>query len=102
MLDMQLKTEQMPPVTLLELMKKTFPFQAMDWFRFKASRGLILLNLKRCRPETLVRRGDYLTNLIHMHEHPALDLPIKVIYEDKVTDICHVILIYLNTTFHDL
>ncbi len=53
----------------------------------------MLVNFLPAHLDQKLYTGDLLTNIHHQHEHPVLDWPIQVIYEDDVR-------FYLSRTFY--
>ena len=51
---------------------------------FQVRRRHLLVNFVRASLDQVLHEGDLVTHLQHLHEHPVLDWPIKVIYEDQV------------------
>lgn len=68
--------------TLLDHILHEFPFQNRRYIEFKIRKGLIQVNTENVNSDYVLKLDDYVSNLVHFHEHPVLDYPIDVIYED--------------------
>lgn len=69
-------------MTVLDFLKSNAPFHHLEWLRYRIQTGSFQVNLEQCQEEQVLKEGDYITSLSHVHEHPVLDAPIQVIHED--------------------
>ena len=44
------------------------------------------INGKIAKPDTIVRNGDRIENVVHRHEPPVTSRPVKILHEDKERD----------------
>ncbi len=61
------------------------PFQNVATMRYAIERGHVMVNYKPVAdsdPEkVIVKIGDHVSRVCHIHETPVLDEPVEVIYE---------------------
>ena len=41
------------------------------------------INGKIAKPDTIVRNGDRIENVVHRHEPPVTSTPVKILHEDE-------------------
>jgi 23S rRNA-/tRNA-specific pseudouridylate synthase len=44
--------------------------------------GVTTINGKIAKPDTIVRNGDRIENVVHRHEPPVTSKPVKILHED--------------------
>jgi tRNA pseudouridine synthase 9 len=44
------------------------------------------INGKIAKPNTIVRNGDRIENVVHRHEPPVTSRPVKILHEDRESD----------------
>ena len=44
------------------------------------------INGKIAKPDTVVRNGDRIENVVHRHEPPVTSKPVKILHEDRERD----------------
>ena len=58
--------------------------QLSEYQKLRIKLGLVALNLENfSSTEQVIRKGDYISSIMHYHERPVLDEKIEVIYENK-------------------
>ena len=75
-----------PKPTMHDLIEDMFPFHNKMYLRYVVDTGQVFLNFEkvdRDPREVVLRQGDLFARILHVHETPVLDQPIKVIHEDE-------------------
>ena len=75
-----------PRVTLQDFFENMFPFHNKKYLRYVFDVGQVYLNFERVDRdprEVVLRQGDHFARILHMHETPVLDQPIKIVHEDE-------------------
>lgn len=54
--------------------------------RYALESGVTTINGKIAKPDTIVRNGDRIENVVHRHEPPVTSRPVKILHEDKERD----------------
>ncbi|KAJ7072911.1 hypothetical protein C8F01DRAFT_1216338 [Mycena amicta] len=67
---------------LLEVVSTEFRDRSMEYYRYALESGVTTVNGKIARPETIVRNGDRIENIVHRHEPPVTSTPIKILHHD--------------------
>ncbi|KIY51459.1 pseudouridine synthase [Fistulina hepatica ATCC 64428] len=68
---------------LLEVVTSEFRDRSTDFYRYALESGVTTINGKRASPETIIRNGDRIENVVHRHEPPVTATPVKIILNDK-------------------
>ncbi|KAF8557921.1 pseudouridine synthase [Imleria badia] len=55
-------------------------------WRYALESGVTTINGKVAKPETVVRNGDRIENVVHRHEPPVTATPVKIVFHDKARD----------------
>ncbi|KAG1737942.1 pseudouridine synthase [Suillus occidentalis] len=58
----------------------------MEYYRYALESGVTTINGKVAKPDTVVRNGDRIENVVHRHEPPVTSTPVKIILHDKERD----------------
>jgi 23S rRNA-/tRNA-specific pseudouridylate synthase len=54
--------------------------------RYALESGVTTINGKIAKPDTIVRNGDRIENIVHRHEPPVTSRPVKILHEDRETN----------------
>ena len=54
--------------------------------RYALESGVTTINGKIAKPDTIVRNGDRIENIVHRHEPPVTSRPVKILHEDREND----------------
>ncbi|KIJ66111.1 hypothetical protein HYDPIDRAFT_174808 [Hydnomerulius pinastri MD-312] len=71
---------------ILEIVSTEFRDRSMEYYRYALESGVTTINGKTAKPDTIVRNGDRIENVVHRHEPPVTATPIKIILHDKDRD----------------
>ncbi|KAG5653792.1 hypothetical protein H0H81_010462 [Sphagnurus paluster] len=67
---------------LLEVVSTEFRDRSMEYYRYALESGVTTVNGKIARPDTIIKNGDRIENVVHRHEPPVTSTPVKVILHD--------------------
>ncbi|KAF8806614.1 pseudouridine synthase [Phlegmacium glaucopus] len=67
---------------LLEVVSTEFRDRSMEYYRYALESGVTTVNGKIAKPDTILRDGDRLENIVHRHEPPVTSSPVKVLQHD--------------------
>ncbi|KAJ7799953.1 pseudouridine synthase [Mycena olivaceomarginata] len=67
---------------LLEVVSSEFRDRSMEYYRYALESGVTTVNGKIARPETIIKNGDRIENIVHRHEPPVTSTPIKILHHD--------------------
>ncbi|TCD64780.1 hypothetical protein EIP91_003640 [Steccherinum ochraceum] len=67
---------------ILEVVSSEFRDRSMDFYRYALESGVTTINGVVAKPDTIVRNGDRIENVVHRHEPPVTDKPVKVLLHD--------------------
>ncbi|KAF7290074.1 PseudoU-synth-2 domain-containing protein [Mycena chlorophos] len=67
---------------LLEVVSTEFRDRSMEYYRYALESGVTTVNGKIARPETILRNGDRIENIVHRHEPPVTSTPVKILQHD--------------------
>lgn len=65
--------------TLLELFLHEFPGRDAAYYTKAIEEGRLRLTGRSCAPETRLKESDRIRHLLHRHEPPTLDHPVRVL-----------------------
>ncbi|OCH94146.1 pseudouridine synthase [Obba rivulosa] len=68
---------------ILEVVSTEFRDRSMEYYRYALESGVTTINGKVAKPDTVVRNGDRIENIVHRHEPPVTATPVKIIHHDK-------------------
>ncbi|KAI0686283.1 pseudouridine synthase [Cytidiella melzeri] len=68
---------------ILEVVSTEFRDRSMEYYRYALESGVTTINGKVARPDTIVRNGDRIENVVHRHEPPITADPVRIIVHDK-------------------
>ncbi|CAL1711603.1 unnamed protein product [Somion occarium] len=68
---------------ILEVVSTEFRDRSMEYYRYALESGVTTINGKVAKPDTIVRNGDRIENVVHRHEPPVTSKPVKIIHRDK-------------------
>ncbi|KAH7883344.1 pseudouridine synthase [Phlebopus sp. FC_14] len=68
---------------ILEIVSTEFRDRSMEYYRHALESGATTINGKVATPNTVVRNGDRIENIVHRHEPPVTSTPVKIILHDK-------------------
>ncbi|OAX37786.1 pseudouridine synthase [Rhizopogon vinicolor AM-OR11-026] len=71
---------------ILEIVSTEFRDRSMEYYRYALESGVTTINGKVARPDTVVRNGDRIENVVHRHEPPVTSTPVKIVLHDKERD----------------
>ncbi|KAF8633370.1 hypothetical protein AX17_004541 [Amanita inopinata Kibby_2008] len=67
---------------LLEVVSTEFRDRSMEYYRYALESGVTTVNGKIASPDTVIRDGDRIENIVHRHEPPVSSRPVKILHED--------------------
>ncbi|KAJ2931550.1 hypothetical protein H1R20_g5614, partial [Candolleomyces eurysporus] len=67
---------------LLEVVSTEFRDRSMEYYRYALESGVTTVNGQVASPTTKLRDGDRIENVVHRHEPPVTNTPVKVLYHD--------------------
>ncbi|KAJ7601091.1 pseudouridine synthase [Mycena floridula] len=67
---------------LLEVVSTEFRDRSMEYYRYALESGVTTINGQIAKPDTIVKNGDRIENVVHRHEPPVTATPVKVLLED--------------------
>ncbi|TRM68824.1 hypothetical protein BD626DRAFT_543810 [Schizophyllum amplum] len=68
---------------ILEVVSTEFRDRSMEFYRYALESGVTTINGKVAHPQTIVRNGDRIENMVHRHEPPVTSTPVKLLLHDK-------------------
>ncbi|KAI0789631.1 pseudouridine synthase [Abortiporus biennis] len=71
---------------LLEVVSTEFRDRSMEYYRYALESGVTTINGQVAKPDTIVRNGDRIENVVHRHEPPVSSRPVKITLHDKERD----------------
>lgn len=71
---------------ILEIVSTEFRDRSMEYYRYALESGVTTINGKVAKPDTVVRNGDRIENVVHRHEPPVTSTPVKIVLHDKERD----------------
>ncbi|KZT36523.1 pseudouridine synthase [Sistotremastrum suecicum HHB10207 ss-3] len=66
---------------ILEMVSTEFRDRSLEYYRYALESGVTTLNGKIALPGTIIQNGDILENIVHRHEPPVTDIPIRILHE---------------------
>ncbi|KAJ7252421.1 hypothetical protein B0H12DRAFT_619064 [Mycena haematopus] len=67
---------------LLEVVSSEFRDRSMEYYRYALESGVTTVNGRIARPDTIIKNGDRIENIVHRHEPPVTSTPIKILHHD--------------------
>ncbi|KAF5354738.1 hypothetical protein D9756_005528 [Leucocoprinus leucothites] len=67
---------------LLEVVSTEFRDRSMEYYRYALESGVTTVNGKIAKPETILKDGDRIENVVHRHEPPVTSRPVKILHQD--------------------
>ncbi|KAF8627646.1 hypothetical protein AX15_004340 [Amanita polypyramis BW_CC] len=67
---------------LLEVVSTEFRDRSMEYYRYALDSGVTTINGKIAKPDTIIRDGDRIENIVHRHEPPVTSQPVKILHHD--------------------
>ncbi|KAJ7188981.1 pseudouridine synthase [Mycena filopes] len=67
---------------LLEVVSSEFRDRSMEYYRYALESGVTTVNGEIAGPETIIKNGDRIENIVHRHEPPVTSTPIKILLHD--------------------
>ncbi|KZT67634.1 pseudouridine synthase [Daedalea quercina L-15889] len=68
---------------ILEVVSTEFRDRSMEYYRYALESGVTTINGKVAKPETIVKNGDRIENVVHRHEPPVTSTPVRIVHHDK-------------------
>ncbi|KZV68542.1 pseudouridine synthase [Peniophora sp. CONT] len=68
---------------ILEVVSTEFRDRSVEYYRHALESGVTSINGKVAGPDTIIRNGDRLENIVHRHEPPVTSTPVRVLLVDK-------------------
>ncbi|KAG0708548.1 pseudouridine synthase [Suillus ampliporus] len=68
---------------ILEIVSTEFRDRSMEYYRYALDSGVTTINGKVAKPDTVVKNGDRIENVVHRHEPPVTSTPVKIVLHDK-------------------
>ncbi|KAL4079052.1 pseudouridine synthase [Scleroderma citrinum] len=67
----------------LEVVSTEFRDRSMEYYRYALASGVTSINGKVAKPDSIIKNGDRIENVVHRHEPPITSTPVKIIHYDK-------------------
>ncbi|TFK44971.1 tRNA-pseudouridine synthase [Crucibulum laeve] len=67
---------------LLEVVSTEFRDRSMEYYRYALESGVTTVNGQIAQPDTILRDGDRIENVVHRHEPPVSSKPVQVLHHD--------------------
>ncbi|KAI0291309.1 pseudouridine synthase [Russula brevipes] len=71
---------------ILEIVSTEFRDRSIEYYRYALESGVTTINGKIAKPDTIVRNGDRIENIVHRHEPPVTSKRVKILHEDRDRD----------------
>ncbi|KAI0327955.1 pseudouridine synthase [Cubamyces sp. BRFM 1775] len=71
---------------ILEVVSTEFRDRSMEFYRYALESGITTVNGKIAKPDTIIRNGDRIENVVHRHEPPVTSTPVRILHHDKERD----------------
>ncbi|KIK97163.1 hypothetical protein PAXRUDRAFT_136871 [Paxillus rubicundulus Ve08.2h10] len=71
---------------ILEIVSTEFRDRSMEYYTYALESGVTTINGKVAKPDTIVKNGDRIENVVHRHEPPVTATPVKIILHDTERD----------------
>lgn len=68
---------------ILEVVSTEFRDRSMEYYRYALESGVTSINGKAAKPDSIIKNGDRIENVVHRHEPPITSTPVKIIHHDK-------------------
>lgn len=68
---------------ILEVVSTEFRDRSMEYYRYALESGVTSINGKSAKPDTIIKNGDRIENVVHRHEPPISSTPVKIVLHDK-------------------
>lgn len=68
---------------ILEVVSTEFRDRSMEYYRYALDSGVTSINGKPAKPDTIIKNGDRIENVVHRHEPPITSTPVKIIVHNK-------------------
>ncbi|KAI0932696.1 hypothetical protein AcW1_000256 [Taiwanofungus camphoratus] len=68
---------------ILEVVSTEFRDRSMEYYRYALESGVTTVNGKVAKPDTIIRNGDRIENVVHRHEPPVTSIPVRIIHHDR-------------------
>ncbi|EAU91801.1 tRNA-pseudouridine synthase [Coprinopsis cinerea okayama7 len=67
---------------LLEVVSTEFRDRSMEYYRYALESGVTTVNGQVASPTTILKDGDRIENVVHRHEPPVTDTPVRILHRD--------------------
>ncbi|KAF8340950.1 tRNA-pseudouridine synthase [Amanita rubescens] len=67
---------------ILEVVSTEFRDRSMEYYRYALESGVTTINGRIAKPDTVIRDGDRIENVVHRHEPPVTSQRIKILHHD--------------------
>ncbi|TFK25702.1 tRNA-pseudouridine synthase [Coprinopsis marcescibilis] len=67
---------------LLEVVSTEFRDRSMEYYRYALESGVTTVNSQIASPTTVLRDGDRVENIVHRHEPPVTNTPVRILHRD--------------------
>ncbi|KIK25844.1 hypothetical protein PISMIDRAFT_96208 [Pisolithus microcarpus 441] len=67
---------------ILEVVSTEFRDRSMEYYKYALESGVTSINGRPAKPDTIIRNGDRIENVVHRHEPPITSTPVKIILHD--------------------
>ncbi|KAG6332971.1 hypothetical protein ID866_6114 [Astraeus odoratus] len=68
---------------ILEVVSTEFRDRSVEYYRYALESGVTSINGKIAKPNTIIKNGDRIENIVHRHEPPITSTPVKIILHDR-------------------
>ncbi|KAI8380615.1 hypothetical protein EDC96DRAFT_550823 [Choanephora cucurbitarum] len=75
--------ERMLGSTLLQVFLNEYRGRSEQYYRRAIDKGWITINHQKVSPDTIIKRQDLMSHLVHRHEPPVTDQSIDIVYQDE-------------------
>ncbi|GBE78482.1 hypothetical protein SCP_0113710 [Sparassis crispa] len=72
---------------VLEVVSTEFRDRSMEYYRYALESGVVTVNGKVSKPDTIICNGDRLESVVHKHEPPVSTKPVRIILQDNEKEI---------------
>ncbi|KAH8830423.1 pseudouridine synthase [Flagelloscypha sp. PMI_526] len=71
---------------ILEVVSTEFRDRSMEYYRYALESGVTSINGKAASPDTIIKNGDRIENIVHRHEPPVTSTPVEIVLHDTERD----------------
>ncbi|KAI0029935.1 pseudouridine synthase [Vararia minispora EC-137] len=68
---------------ILEIVSTEFRDRSVEYYKYALESGVTTINGVVAKPDTVVRNGDRIENVVHRHEPPVAATPVRILHRDE-------------------